>query len=81
MAIGVYALAGGADICLVPEIPYKIDSVIQKLQEIKASGRNHAIIVVSEGLKTEDGSHLAGAKNMVGEVVLVLHFNLQFLYS
>lgn len=63
------ALAGGADVCLVPEIPYKIDSVIKKLKEVKASGRNHAIIVVSEGIKTEDGSHLSGTQNLVGEAV------------
>lgn len=63
------ALAGGADVCLVPEIPYKIDNVIKKLKEVKDSGRNHAIIVVSEGIKTEDGSHLSANKNMVGETV------------
>lgn len=63
------AIAGAADVCLVPEIPYKIDGVIKKLKEIKASGRNHAIIVVSEGIKTEDGSHLSANKNLVGESV------------
>lgn len=63
------ALAGQADVCLVPEIPYKIDSIIEKLKEIKASGRTHAIIVVSEGLKTEEGKHLSTEKNLVGERV------------
>lgn len=63
------ALAGQADVCLVPEIPYKIDNIIKKLKEIKASGRSHAVIVVSEGLKTENGEHLSAAKNLVGEKV------------
>lgn len=63
------ALAGGADICLVPEIPYKIDSIIEKLKEVKVSGRNHAVIVVSEGIKTENGEHITGAKNLIGENV------------
>ena len=63
------ALAGQADVCLVPEIPYKIDNIIKKLKEIKASGRSHAIIVVSEGIRTENGEHLSGAKNLVGEKV------------
>ena len=63
------ALAGQADVCLVPEIPYKIDGIINKLKEIKASGRSHAVIVVSEGLKTENGEHLSSAKNLVGEKV------------
>lgn len=63
------ALAGQADVCLVPEIPYKIDGVINKLKEIKASGRSHAVIVVSEGIKTEDGQNLSNKKNLVGEAV------------
>lgn len=63
------ALAGQADICLVPEIPYKIDNIIKKLKEIKAGGRTHAVIVVSEGIKTENGEHLSDKKNLVGEKV------------
>jgi len=63
------ALAGQADVCLVPEIPYKIDNIIKKLKEIKAGGRTHAVIVASEGLKTENGEHLSAAKNLVGEKV------------
>ena len=63
------ALAGQADVCLVPEIPYKIEGVINKLEQIKASGRNHAIIVVSESIKAADGNTRSGNKNMVGEAV------------
>ena len=63
------ALAGQADVCLVPEIPYKIDNIIKKLKEVKASGRSHAVIVVSEGIKTESGEHLSANKNLVGEKV------------
>ena len=63
------ALAGQADVCLVSEIPYKIDGVINKLKQIKATGRNHAVIVVSEGIKTESGEHLSNKKNLVGEAV------------
>lgn len=63
------ALAGAADVCLVPEIPYTIDGIINKLKEVKASGRNHAIIVVSEGIKNENGEHLSNKKNLVGEAV------------
>ena len=63
------AIAGQADVCLVPEIPYTIDGVINKLKQIKASGRNHAVIVVSEGIKTESGNMISTKKNMVGEAV------------
>lgn len=63
------AIAGFADVCLVPEIPYTLEGIIAKLEEIKNSGRTHAVIVVSEGIKTETGEHLSAAKNMVGEKV------------
>jgi len=63
------ALAGKADVCLIPEIPYTIDGIIKKLKEIKARGRNHAVIVVSEGIRTENGDMVSSNKNMVGEAV------------
>lgn len=63
------AVAGFADICLVPEIPYTLEGIIKKLEEIKKSGRKHALIVVSEGVKTESGEAVTGAVNMVGEKI------------
>lgn len=63
------ALAGNADVCLIPEIPYNLDGIINKLKEIKRRGRNHAVIVVSEGLKTENGTPITSNKNMVGETI------------
>ena len=63
------ALAGGADVCLIPEIPYTLDGIIAKLEAVKATGRTHAVIVVSEGIKTEKGEVLSAAKNLVGEKV------------
>lgn len=63
------AIAGFADICLVPEIPYTLEGIINKLEEIKQSGRTSALIVVSEGVKTETGEAVTAAKNMVGEKI------------
>lgn len=63
------ALAGYADICLVPEIPYTHEGIIKKLEEVKASGRTSALIVVSEGVKTEKGEAVTSAVNMVGEKI------------
>lgn len=63
------ALAGNADVCLIPEIPYSVDGIINKLKEIKKRGRNHAIIAVSEGIKTENGTQVTNNKNMVGETI------------
>ena len=63
------AIAGFADICLVPEIPYSLQGIINKLEEVKKSGRTSALIVVSEGVKTETGEAVTGAVNMVGEKI------------
>ena len=63
------AVAGFADICLVPEIPYTLQGIINKLEEIKQSGRRHSLIVVSEGVKTENGEAVTDAVNMVGEKI------------
>lgn len=63
------ALAGFADICLVPEIPYTLEGIVRKLESIKKNGRTHAVIVVSEGVKTLSGESVSGAKNLVGESI------------
>ena len=63
------ALSGFADVCLVPEIPYTLDGVINKLESIKKSGRTSALIVVSEGVKTEKGEAVTSGVNMVGEKI------------
>ncbi|OPZ79190.1 MAG: Pyrophosphate--fructose 6-phosphate 1-phosphotransferase [Alphaproteobacteria bacterium ADurb.Bin438] len=49
------AIAGGADICLIPEVPYTYEGVVNKLRRMREQGADHALIVVSEGVKTEDG--------------------------
>ena len=48
-------IAGGADVILIPEIPYDITKVTDKILERKASGKNFSIVVVAEGAKSLDG--------------------------
>ncbi len=49
-------IAGGADIILIPEIPYTTDALARKIQEIETAwDRDFALVVVAEGCKTEDG--------------------------
>jgi len=48
-------LAGSADVILLPEIPYDLTSVVEKIRQRDAFGRNFSIIVVSEGAKPKDG--------------------------
>ena len=42
-------LAGGADIILLPEIPYDINKVAQACQKRADAGRNFSILAVAEG--------------------------------
>ena len=50
------AIAGGADNCLIPEIPYDLNSVVKKINQRKESGKNYSIIVVAEGAKPKEGT-------------------------
>lgn len=42
-------IAGGADVILIPEIPFSVESVAEKIRARDASGSNFSIIVVAEG--------------------------------
>lgn len=48
-------IAGGADVIILPEIPYDIDKVCEKIIERKSQGKNFSIIVVAEGAKSVKG--------------------------
>jgi phosphofructokinase-like protein len=57
--IALYAgLAGTADVILIPEIPYDIDYVAEKIQGRYAEGREFAIVVVAEGAFPRGGEPL-----------------------
>ena len=43
------AIAGGANVCLIPEIPFSIDKVIEKLKTRYTNGKGFANIIVAEG--------------------------------
>ena len=43
------AIAGGAEVCLIPEIPYSIDKVMEALTKRIDSGKGFANIVIAEG--------------------------------
>ncbi len=54
--IALYAgIAGGVDVILIPEIEYSIEGIAKKIKEVKQSGRNFALVIVSEAVKTNGG--------------------------
>lgn len=48
-------VAGGADVILIPEIPYTIENIASKIRKVKQNGRNFALVIVSEAVRTPDG--------------------------
>jgi 6-phosphofructokinase 1 len=48
-------IAGGGDVCLIPEIPYSDEAIAQAVQNRRAKGKNFSIIVAAEGAVNEKG--------------------------
>jgi phosphofructokinase-like protein len=44
-------IAGGADVILIPEIPFTIETICERLRERTATGKKFSIVVVAEGVK------------------------------
>ena len=58
------AIAGGADVALIPEIPYDINSVVTKIKNRQKRGKNFSVVVVSEGAKPKNGEiTIAGTRD------------------
>ena len=51
-------VAGGADAILIPEIPFDIEVVCEKIRQLQASGRRFSLVVVAEGAAPVGGSQL-----------------------
>ena len=50
------AIAGGAEICLIPEIPYDIGKIVRRINLRYKKGRGFVNIVVAEGAKPKQGT-------------------------
>lgn len=49
-------IAGGGDIIIIPEIPYDIDAVVERVKERHRKGKRFTIIVISEGARPIGGN-------------------------
>lgn len=58
------AIAGGAEICLIPEIPYDIHKIVKRINLRYKKGRGFVNIVIAEGAKPKEGTitSVAGEK-------------------
>ena len=51
-------IAGGADVILIPEIPYKVESIVKTLNSRLKNGKHFSILAVAEGAISEELSRL-----------------------
>jgi 6-phosphofructokinase 1 len=54
----VGGIAGGGDIVLIPEVPYRMERIFEVVQERSRMGKRFSIIVVSEGVKMPTGRYV-----------------------
>lgn len=47
-------LAGGADVILIPELPYNLKAVAEHLQERRRNGKRFSIVAVAEGALSDE---------------------------
>lgn len=60
------AIAGGAEICLIPEIPYDIQKIKDHIEKIANNGRGFVNIVIAEGARPINGSIIGIETNEIG---------------
>jgi 6-phosphofructokinase 1 len=60
------AIAGGAEVCLIPEFPYDIHKVKEALEKRFRHGRGFAVVVVSEGAHIQGGKMIYQENKEVG---------------
>ena len=63
--IAVYSgMAGGADAILVPERPFDVDEVCDRIRRRHDAGRTFSIVVVAEGAERKDGAGPSGGQEV-----------------
>jgi len=67
LAAGV---AGGADWILIPEVALDLDEMCAHLSHLRERGRNHALVVVSEGVEITEAEQTTATADDFGHVIL-----------
>jgi len=60
-------VAGSADVILLPEIPYDVDKVCQKVRQRDRMGRRFSVVVVAEGAFPRGGEESVIGESMPGQ--------------
>ena len=63
-------IAGGADVILLPEIPYNIDSAAEAIMDRRKKGKNFSIVAVAEGaMSLEEAEEACAARQRLQETI------------
>ncbi|MBN2890479.1 MAG: 6-phosphofructokinase [Bacteroidales bacterium] len=66
------AIAGGAEVCIIPEIPYDPKAILNHLNKRYHQGSGFAIIVIAEGAKNIHGDRISEKSDEIGNANLRL---------
>jgi 6-phosphofructokinase 1 len=50
-------IAGGADVILIPELPFNYESIVAKIAEREAASKRFTLVIVAEGAMEQGGSY------------------------
>ena len=71
--IALYSgISGGADVILIPEIPFDMEEVCNKIADNELRDKNYSIVVVAEGAVTKDGQKFNKGQGELGRDEMVL---------
>ncbi|MCB2181439.1 MAG: ATP-dependent 6-phosphofructokinase [Desulfobulbaceae bacterium] len=65
-------ISGGADVILIPEIPFDFDTVCEKINDNVLHDKHYAIVVVAEGAKARDHEAIHKGDGEVGRSEKIL---------
>ncbi len=65
-------VSGSADVILIPEIPFDIDSVCKKIMENELNGKHYSIVVVAEGATPKGGTMVTQGSGETGRQEVLL---------
>jgi len=71
--IALYSgISGGADVILMPEIPFDMDEVCKKITDNELHDKDYAIVVVAEGASVKGGTVINKGAGEIGRAEFVL---------
>jgi 6-phosphofructokinase 1 len=60
-------ISGGADVILIPEIPFSLESVCAKIRQRVAEGKHDSLVVVAEGAREKNHDYVTSEAPKVGQ--------------